>query len=398
MMVLPQLRNLRGMHVQPMMAIRGKMIGRVMLWAMLMLALSSMLNACAMNRGTGELPDPVYESYLNLTREQARKDPLIGIWQGSQSGEEVLLAVVLNDKEGQEKLKAVILNGNEFDFGYSREDPWFFVSPMAAQGAYAGKIVDKLGFWSRWFPTRVVMNGSNQFTTYDDIPPNVKRSGGNKHSYMRKEAQTVIIDDLMRSSGSGFLIWKSDKVLTAHHVVKDAKKITVRFSDGRRFAADIVSRDPANDLALLKLRGFTLSDERGLRVLRGTAVAPGEEIHVIGYPLGAILGSRPSIVSGQVSASVGFRNAENQFRITAPINPGNSGGPILNARGEVLGIALAVVRNQQIEGVGFGIKIGSAYPMLGDMLLQGSVKIRQEQNAAEIFRRFSRDVVYIGVE
>jgi S1-C subfamily serine protease len=148
----------------------------------------------------------------------------------------------------------------------------------------------------------------------------------------------------------------------------------------------------------LKLRNFSPSDEQGLRVLRETAVAPGEEIHVIGYPLGGVLGSRPSIVSGQVSASVGLRNAENQFRITAPINPGNSGGPILNSRGEVLGIAVAVVRNQQIEGVGFGIKIGSSLSMLGDMLQGGSVKIRQEQKAAEIFRLVSRYVVFIGVE
>ena len=371
---------------------------RVALGTLLALVLPLFLAACSLSHGTGERRDPTYDNYLRLTREQARKDPMIGIWQGSQSGKEILLAVVLNDNGGQEKLKGVILNGDEYEFGYMREDPWFYVSPMATQGTYAGKIVDKIFFWSRWFPTRVVMNGDNQLTTYDDIPPNVKSGGDNKHSYMRREAQTVVIDDLMRSSGSGFLIWQSDKVLTAHHVIKDAARISVRFPDGRHFAADVVSRDPGNDLAVLKLRGFSPSDERGLRVLLETAVAPGEEIHVLGYPLGGILGSRPSIVSGQVSASVGLRNAENQFRITAPINPGNSGGPILNARGEVLGIAVSVVRQQQIEGVGFGIKIGTSFTMLGDLLQKGSVKIRQEQKADEIFRRFSRDVVFIGVE
>jgi S1-C subfamily serine protease len=371
---------------------------RVALGTLLALVLPLFLAACSLSHGTGERRDPTYDNYLRLTREQARKDPMIGIWQGSQLGKEILLSVVLNDEGCQEKLKGVILNGDKFEFGYTREDPWFYVSPMAAQGTYAGKIVDKLFFFSRWFPTRIVMNGANQFTTYEDIPPNVKARGGNKHSYIRREAQTVVIDDFMHSSGSGFLIWQSDKVLTAHHVIKNAKKISVRFPDGKHFAADVAFRDPVNDLALLKLRGFSPSDERGLRVLGETAVAPGEEIHVLGYPLGGILGSRPSIVSGQVSASVGLKNAENQFRITAPINPGNSGGPILNARGEVLGVAVSVVRQQQIEGVGFGIKIGSSFSMLGDMLQKGSVRIRQELKADEIFRLYSRYVVFVGVE
>ncbi|RNC67244.1 MAG: serine protease [Desulfuromonadales bacterium] len=381
-----------------MMAVWGKRMGRFVLGTVLVLAILLFLAACSLGRGAGERRDPSYDSYLKLTREQARKDPLIGIWQGSQLGNEILLAVVLNDEGGQEKLKGVILNGSEFEFGYLREDSWFYVSPMAAQGTYAGKVVDKLLFWPRWFPTRLVMNSVNQFTTYDDIPPNIRQGRSSTHTYIRREAQTVIMDDVMRSSGSGFLIWQSDKVLTAHHVIKDATRITVRFPDGKHFGADVVSRDPANDLALLALRGFSPSDARGLRVLGGTDVAPGEEIHVLGYPLGGILGSQPSIVSGQVSASVGLRNAENQFRITAPINAGNSGGPILNGRGEVVGIAVSVVRQQQIEGVGFGMKIGSSFSMLGDLLQKGSVKIRQELKADEIFRLYSRDVVFIGVE
>lgn len=365
---------------------------------LLVLVLSQLLASCSISRGVQKGGGPTYEKYLKLTREQARKDPLIGIWQGSQSGKEILLAVVLNDDGGQEKLKGVILNGDEFEFDYSNEDPWFYVSTMAAQGTYAGKIVDKLFFVPRWFPTRIVMNGPNQFTTYNDIPRNLKPRGGNIHSYLRRETQTVVIDDVMRSSGSGFLIWQSDKVITANHVIKNAKKISVRFPDGRTFEADVISRDLGNDLALLKLRGFSPSNERGLRVLQGTDIDPGEEIHVLGYPLGGILGSRPSIVSGQVSASVGLRNAPNQFRITAPINPGNSGGPIINSRGEVIGVAVSVVRQQQIEGVGFGIRIGSSFSMLGDLLLKGSVNVRQEQKADEIFRLFSRDVVFIGVE
>ncbi len=376
----------------------GKKYRGSLICSLLLAALCLILSACSFTHSTMGSGDPIYDKYLKLTRDQADKNPLVGIWQGSDAGKEILLAVHLNDEGGQEKLKGVILNGSDFEIGYLREDPWFYVSPMADQGVYAGRTSLKFFFVPRWFPTRIVMNGPNQFTAYDDIPPNMKALGGNTHSYLRKEAQTATIDDVMRSSGSGFLLWGSNKVLTAHHVVKHAKKTSVRFPDGRRYEADIVASDPANDLALLELRGFIAADERGLHILQGVPVAPGEEIHVIGYPLGAILGNRPSIVSGQVTAAVGIRNAENQFRISASINPGNSGGPILNSRGEVLGIAVSVVRQQQIERVAFGVRVGTSLPIPVDAIQKGSQSVRQPQGAEGVFRDFSRDVVLITVE
>ncbi len=363
-----------------------------------LLSLLLLMSACSSSLGTLGSGAPLYDKYLKITRDQAAKDPLIGIWQGSELGKEILLAIYLNDDSGREKLKGVILNGSDYEFGYSQEDPWFYLSPMAAQGTYSGRTTHKLLFWDRWFPTRVALSNPNQFTAYDDIPPGVKARGSKIRSFLRKEAQTAAIDDLMRSSGSGFLLWESNRVLTAHHVVKQAKKTSVRFPDGKRFEAHVIASDPANDLALLELRGFNPLPGRGLRILQGVPVAPGEDIHVIGYPLGAVLGNRPGIVSGQVSASVGPRNAENQFRITASINPGNSGGPILNARGEVIGVAVSVVRQQQIEGIAFGVKIGTSIPMPGDALQKGSLVVRKPMRADEIFRAFSSDVLLITVE
>jgi len=357
-----------------------------------------LMSACSTSLGALGSGDPLYDKYLKITRDQADKDPLIGIWQGSELGKEILLAVYLNEDSGREKLKGVILNGSDYEVGYFQEDPWFYLNPMAAQGTYAGRTTCKLLFLNRWFPTRVVMNNPNQFTAYDDIPPGVKRQGGNTHSYLRREVQAAAIDDIMRSSGSGFLLRESDKVLTAYHVVKQAKKISVRFPDGQRFEAGIAASDPANDLALLELKGFSPIPERGLRILQGVPVAPGEDVHVIGYPLGAILGNRPGIVSGQVSAAVGPRNVENQFRITASVNPGNSGGPILNSRGEVIGVAVSAVRQQQIEGIAFGVKVGPSFPVPGDALQKGSLVVRRPLRADEVFREFSRDVVLVTVE
>ncbi len=339
----------------------------------------------------------IYDKYLKLTKVQAGKDSLIGIWQGSKGGKEIILAVVENDKEESEKLKAVILNGSEYQFGYSDGSPWFYVSPMASKNTYAGRINYKDLLWSRWYPTKITMNDMHSFTTYDDLPAHVKAPGGRTTSYMRKE-QVLTIDDIARSSGTGFLIRNTNLIITAHHVIGKAKTIGVRFPDGNIFPAEIVGRDAQNDIAILRLEFFTPSPERGFHLDSDSDVAPGETVHALGYPLGETLGKQPSIVSGQVSATAGINNAQNQFRITTPINPGNSGGPILNSHGKVVGIAVAVIRDQKIEGVAFGIKINAAIPMLQKLSVDLSGDESESMTADEIFRRLSQDVVYIRIQ
>ena len=93
-----------------------------------------------------------------------------------------------------------------------------------------------------------------------------------------------------------------------------------------------------------------------------------------------------------------MNEAANQFRITTPINPGNSGGPILNPHGKVVGIAVAVIRDQKIEGVAFGIKINASIPMLQKLSVDLSDNESETMSADEIFRRFAQDVVYIRIK
>jgi S1-C subfamily serine protease len=354
------------------------------------------LISCASTSKNIEQTD-IYDKYLKLTKMQAGKDPLIGIWQGSKGGNPIILAVIENDEEESEQLKAVILNGSEYQFGYSDGSPWFHVSPMAAKGTYAGRINYKELLFSRWYPTKIVMNDMHNFTAYDDLPAHVKAPGGKTTSYMRKE-EVMTVDDITRSSGTGFLVKNSNLVITGHHVVSQAKSIGVRFPDANIFPAEIVGRDAQNDVVILRLEFFTPSPERGFEIDAEPDIAPGETVHALGYPLGETLGKQPSIVSGQVSAAVGMKEAENQFRITAPINPGNSGGPILNDHGKVVGIAVAVIRDQKIEGVAFGIKISAAVPMLQKLSADFSENRSDPMSADEIFKKYSRDVVYIRIK
>jgi hypothetical protein len=161
------------------------------------------------------------------------------------------------------------------------------------------------------------------------------------------------------SSGSGFLLKNTNLVLTNYHVVQDKAEITLVFPSGEEYRGQVVFRDRSNDLALVEARGLGAT-ARGLVVATGVEVRVGETVHALGYPLGAGLSRKPSMVSGAISSTVGLDDDIARFRTTAPINPGNSGGPIVNQRGQVIGIAAAGLLRQDVEAIRFGIKAATA--------------------------------------
>lgn len=204
------------------------------------------------------------------------------------------------------------------------------------------------------------------------------------------------------SSGSGFLLRDTNLILTNNHVVRDRAQITIAFPSGEEYPGRVVSRDRGNDLALVEARGLT-AGSRGLVVASGVEIRVGETVHALGYPLGVGLSRRPSMVSGTISSAVGLDDDIARFRTTAPINPGNSGGPIVNDRGEVLGVAVAGVVREGVEAIRFGIKASSAIPLLQQARLTTSFDITVKpaytapRQAAQIFSDVSPSVVLIEV-
>ena len=181
-----------------------------------------------------------------------------------------------------------------------------------------------------------------------------------------------------QGQGSGFILDKAGHVLTNFHVVEGANRgVEVMLSNKHRYAAKVVGTDRVHDLALLQisapdLQPVTLSDSSDLAV--------GQKVYAIGNPFGlsgtmtrGIISSIRTLPSARGSESAPIEDA---IQTDAAINPGNSGGPLLNSRGEVIGINTMIASNgaDQSSGIGFAIPINTAKAVLADLTRYGKVK------------------------
>jgi serine protease Do/serine protease DegQ len=172
-----------------------------------------------------------------------------------------------------------------------------------------------------------------------------------------------------RATGSGVIVDPKGYILTNNHVIENARDITVRLSDSRKFPARLVGRDPKTDLAVLKVEApaalpvAELADSDRLRV--------GQWAIAIGNPFGLDRTVTVGIISATARNRVGVATYENFIQTDASINPGNSGGPLLNLDGKVIGINTAIVASGQ--GIGFSIPINEAKAVMGQLIARGRV-------------------------
>ncbi|MBM4263865.1 MAG: DegQ family serine endoprotease [Deltaproteobacteria bacterium] len=174
-----------------------------------------------------------------------------------------------------------------------------------------------------------------------------------------------------RGQGSGFIVDRNGTIVTNNHVIDGANKITVKLSDGRSFEGKVVGKDPKTDLAVIKidapqdLTAVSLGDSDRLEV--------GEWVMAIGNPFGL----DHTVTSGIVSAKgrhIGSGPYEDYIQTDASINPGNSGGPLLNLRGEVIGINTAIFSQSGGNiGIGFAIPSNLVKELLPQLQASGKV-------------------------
>ena len=174
--------------------------------------------------------------------------------------------------------------------------------------------------------------------------------------------------------GSGFIIDKEGHILTNYHVIANAREVEVTLHNKKKYKATVIGRDRSHDLAVIQIKApdmvaATLGDSKALVV--------GQKVFAIGNPFGL----NGTMTRGIISSVRPIRTPEGgeideAIQTDAAINPGNSGGPLLNSRGEVIGInsMIATGGSNQSAGIGFAIPINTAKAVISDLITIGRVR------------------------
>jgi S1-C subfamily serine protease len=177
-----------------------------------------------------------------------------------------------------------------------------------------------------------------------------------------------------QGAGSGFIIDKEGHILTNFHVIANARQVEVTLYNKKKYKADVIGTDRSHDLAVIKINApnltpASLGDSSHLLV--------GQKVYAIGNPFGIFSGT---MTRGIVSSIRSIREPDGVYideaiQTDAAINPGNSGGPLLDSRGEVIGINTMIAGTaQQSSGIGFAIPINTAKAVLNDLVTVGRVR------------------------
>lgn len=258
---------------------------------------------------------------------------------------------------------------------------------IAATGGYFGSTLQQNGFDSTAATSSVaasqedgnqaVTGGAGETTApvvqTGNIPDIVEKTAGSVVEVKTEAVQSsgFLQQYTASGAGSGVIVSEDGYIVTNHHVIAGADKITVTLKNGTSYDATLVGSDETTDLAVLKIEATDLvpakfGDSDALRV--------GEMAIAIGNPLGELGGT---VTNGLISALDREITIENQtmtlLQTNAAVNPGNSGGGLFNEKGELIGIVNAKTSASGIEGLGFAIPSNVAKPVIDDLIKNGYV-------------------------
>jgi S1-C subfamily serine protease len=178
-----------------------------------------------------------------------------------------------------------------------------------------------------------------------------------------------------QGQGSGFVIDREGHIITNYHVVADARQVEVTLANRKKYRAQVIGVDPSHDLAVIQIKPVGVITPAVLGDSKSIVV--GQKVYAIGNPFGLSGTMTRGIVSSLRSIrGIDGTPIDDAIQTDAAINPGNSGGPLLNSRGEVIGInsQIATGGANQNSGIGFAIPINTAKAVLNDLVQFGRVK------------------------
>jgi len=231
---------------------------------------------------------------------------------------------------------------------------------LPAEANSVAEVVQAVG------PAVVRINASRTVSSgAAEMPEEFRRFFGNRMPAQMPRERTE------SGVGSGFIVSEDGRILTNAHVVEGADTVQVTLKDGRTFEGKVLGSDPLTDVAVIDLDANNLPTIS----VSDAELMPGEAAIAIGNPLGLDNTVTVGIVSatGRTSGQVGIPDKRVDFIQTdAAINPGNSGGPLLNAKGEVIGMNTAIISGAQ--GLGFAIPIDSVQRISEQLVATGKVE------------------------
>jgi len=230
--------------------------------------------------------------------------------------------------------------------------------------------------------SEIITSNENTSIAIAEVPPLYSESLSLIEIFEKSEPGVVRVNvqrdettEVTGGIGSGFVFDKKGHIITNAHVVKDAVKVVVTFLDGRSYNAEIIGTDEFTDLAVIKvnadlvlLHPLSIGDSSNLKV--------GEQIAAIGNPFG-LSGSMTSGIVSQLERLLPGEvySIPDVIQTDAAINPGNSGGPLLNMRGEIVGINTAIQSaTGEFTGVGFSIPSQTVAKIVPTLIEKGEYK------------------------
>jgi len=275
------------------------------------------------------------------------KDPREGIYEKVISGENKYKLALVKNNEGFELIYLSSNSINNFIEGDIK--------------AYLFQTANENLFKVKWIMASRRMSEDLYITFSELFMKVIWTDGKDEESYLKlfptSKDQTPQ-NRQYTSSGTGFLISSEGFIVTNHHVIKDANKITVRGLNGdfsKSISAKLVIEDINNDIAIIKTDEYqTPSLTEPPYIISNKKVEPGNSIFCLGYPLRATMGEEVKITNGIISSDSGFMGDITSYQISAPIQPGNSGGPLFDDKGNLIGIINA--KHTGTENVSYAIK------------------------------------------
>ena len=173
------------------------------------------------------------------------------------------------------------------------------------------------------------------------------------------------------STGTGFFISNDGHMITNYHVIKNANSINVAIGE-KEIEAKIITQDKINDIAIIKVE---IPNTESIPIIRSSDSSVGEEVFTLGYPLVDVQGKELKATFGRINAMSGLQDDIRVMQVDVPIQPGNSGGPLINSKGEVVGIVTATMdsivtlykKGVLPQNVNFAVKSDYIFPIINDI-------------------------------